>query len=76
MQMSNHGKKKIAPIVITVLILIYYGIYFGVLISLLPSFWKIVVGIVPLLIAGVMLYVCIQRIREIDEGEEDDLSKY
>ena len=26
--------------------------------------------------AGVMIYVCAQRIREIRKGEEDDISKY
>ena len=27
-------------------------------------------------LGGGMIYVCIQRIREIKGGEEDDLSKY
>lgn len=74
--MSDHGKKKIAPIVITAIILIYYGVYFGVLILILPPILKIIIGIVPLLLAAVMLYVCIQRLKEIDGGEEDDISKY
>ena len=74
--MTDHRKKKIAPIVITAILLIYYGIYFGVIISLLPTIWKVIVGVIPLLIGVTMIYVCIQRLKEIDGGEEDDLSKY
>ena len=74
--MSDHTKKKIAPIVITVLMLLYYGFYFGVIITVLPLVWKIVCGVIPILFGIVMIYVCIQRLKEIEGGEEDDLSKY
>lgn len=74
--MADHRKKKIAPIVVTAILLIFYGIYFGVIISLLTTIWKVIVGVIPLLIAVTMIYVCIQRLKEIDRGEEDDLSKY
>ncbi len=66
----------IAPIVITVLLIAYYVMYFGFLIALLPGIWKYLLVIIPLLLAGAMLCVCIQRIREIKKGEEDDLGKY
>ena len=56
--------------------ILYYGIYFGILIALLDGFWKYFLGIVPLLLACVMTAVCIERIKEIRSGEEDDLSKY
>ena len=70
-------KKWIAPIVVTGLVLLYCGLYFGFLMWLLPwIFARIALGIVPLAIAGVMIYVCIQRIKEIRSGEEDDLSQY
>lgn len=74
--MNEHRKKKIAPIVITVLLLLYYAVYFGVILSLLPPLWKVIVGVVPILIGGTMIYVCVQRLHEIDGGEEDDLSQY
>lgn len=74
--MNNHKKKMVAPIVITILIMLYFLIYFGILISLLDGIWKILLGILPLLLMAVMLYVCIQRIKEIKGGEEDDISKY
>lgn len=74
--MNQHAKKMIAPIVVTVLIILYYCVYFGVLASLIDGVWKILVGIIPLLLAIVMIGVCVQRIKEIKGGEEDDLSKY
>ncbi len=70
------SKKMIAPILISVIIILYYVLYFGILITLLDGIWKYVLGIVPVLFAGVMIKVCVERIKEIKEGEEDDLSKY
>lgn len=70
------SKKMIAPILISVIIILYYVLYFGILMALLDGIWKYVLGIVPLLFAGVMIKVCVERIKEIKEGEEDDLSKY
>ena len=70
------NKKMIAPILISVIIILYYVLYFGILIALLDGIWKYVLGIVPLLFAGVMIKVCAERIKEIKEGEEDDLNKY
>ncbi len=74
--MNEHGKKMIAPIIITVLIVLYYVVYFGILIALLDGIWKFVLGIVPLGLAAVIVKVCIERIKEIRKGEEDDISKY
>ena len=74
--MKSHRKKMIAPIIITILIVAYYGVYFGLLIALIDGVGKYVLGIVPLLFAAIMVKVCIERIKEIREGEEDDLSKY
>lgn len=74
--MDSHKKKMTAPIVVTVLIICYYGIYFGILITLFDGIWKYVIGIIPIIFSIVMLKVCIERIKEIQEGEEDDLSKY
>ena len=74
--MNDHSKKMIAPIVITVLVVLYYIIYFGVLIYLIPGVFKVIFGIIPIIFAGLMIYVCVERIKEIKGGEEDDLSKY
>ena len=74
--MKPHTKKLIAPILITAIMIIYYAVYFGFLISLVNGIWNCVLGIFPLLFAAVMVKVCIDRIKEIRSGEEDDLSQY
>ncbi len=75
-KLNSHKKKMIAPIVITVIMILYYIAYFGFLISLLDGIWKYVLGIIPLVFSAIMIYVCIERINEIRKGEEDDISKY
>ena len=74
--MTGHGKKMIAPIVVTVLMVIYFIVYFALLIHTLKGIVRIVLGVVPLAFIVVMIGVCIQRIKEIRSGEEDDLGKY
>ena len=74
--MNSHKKKMIAPIIITIIMILYYITYFGFLISLLDGFWKYALGIIPLVLSGIMVYVCMERINEIKKGEEDDISKY
>lgn len=75
--MKKHGRKMIAPIVITVLVILYFIAYFGFLIYLIETtLLKLLSGIIPALLAAVMIYVCVQRIKEIKGGEEDDLSQY
>ena len=74
--MDNKRKKMTAPIVVTVIIVLYYAIYFGFLITLLDGIWKYALGIIPIIFSAVMVTVCIERINEIKKGEEDDISKY
>jgi len=74
--MKSHGKKMIAPMVVTVIIILYYIVYFGLLLSLLDGIWKIILGIIPLALSIATVKVCIERIKEIRKGEEDDLSQY
>lgn len=69
-------KKMIAPIVVTVCMVLYYSVYFGFLLSMLEGIWKYIVGIVPLVFGVLTIKVCIERIQEIKRGEEDDLSQY
>ena len=66
----------LAPILVTVLMMLYYAAYFGFLISLVEGIWQYLLGIIPLVFMGVLIYVCLERIKEIKKGEEDDLSKY
>ena len=74
--MNSHRKKMLPPIVVSVIIILYYVVYFGILITLLEGIWKYVLGIIPLIFSAVMLKVCIERIKEIKDGEEDDISEY
>ena len=74
--MKDKKKQFIAPILVTVLMMIYYVAYFGFLMSLLSGVAKYALGILPLAFSAVMVKVCIERIQEIKKGEEDDLSQY
>ena len=75
--MDEHMKKMIAPVTITVLLIVYYILYFAFLISLIKGVViKILIGIIPIAFGIAMIYVCVERIKEIQGGEEDDLSKY
>ena len=70
-------KKYLAPFLVAVLIIIYFTVYFGILIMLIENpVFKVLLGIIPAIFSGIMIYVLIERIKEIRSGEEDDLSKY
>ncbi len=74
----NHTKKMIAPVIIASLMLLYY---IGVVLLFLfvggiPLAVKLLMTLGPLAVCGVTIGVLISRIREIEGGEEDDLSKY
>lgn len=74
----KHGKKMIAPIIVTIIMLLYYiGIAAAFLIIRgIPLKVKALMVVIPLLSGAVMVGVLASRIREIEGGEEDDLSKY
>ena len=81
MDNKNHKKKMdsvmVAPIVITVVFLIYLIAYIAGLV-IATSFHPIMILIaIPLICLGVgMVYILKERIKEIRSGEEDDLSNY
>ncbi|MGE4353321.1 MAG: hypothetical protein AB7D36_04460 [Oscillospiraceae bacterium] len=75
--MKSHTRKLIAPIVISVVIVLYYvGFAVACAVLSMPLPVKLICGILPLIFAGVTVYVLIERIKEIRSGEEDDLSQY
>ena len=76
--MDEHSKKMIAPIIITIIFVLYYTGFATacLLIYGMPAIIKLLFGIIPLIFAGVMIYVLLTRINEIRSGEEDDLSQY
>ena len=75
--MNDHGKKKIAPIVITVLFVGYLIVYIVFLFFATSFHPAIALLALPLIaLAAGMVYILYTRIKEIDGGEEDDLSNY
>ena len=73
----NHGKKMIAPIVIAVIVIAYYiGIAVVIMELGIPGIVGVLLVVIPLILAAVMFGVLISRIKEIQGGEEDDLSQY
>lgn len=70
-------KKMMAPLIITCILLIYFGFFILGIISIPDALWIKIIGIViPLALIGVSIFVLIERIKEIGSGEEDDLGKY
>ena len=74
--MDSKRKKMVAPVLVTVIMVLYYIVYFGLLLALLDDIWRYALGIIPLVFSIVAVKVCIERINEIKKGEEDDLSNY
>ena len=75
--MKNHGKKMIAPIVITIVFLLYLAVYITVLLLATDFSPVMILFAIPLFALGIgMIYVLKIRINEIRSGEEDDLSNY
>ncbi|MDE6917558.1 MAG: hypothetical protein K2P39_12265 [Lachnospiraceae bacterium] len=74
----NYWKKMVAPIVIAVIMIAYYigAAVFFMAVPGIPAAVKILMVVIPLILAAVMLGVLISRIKEIQGGEEDDLSQY
>ena len=74
----EHWKKMAAPIIVALIVVLYY-IGIAVLMIVMPgipAIFRILMIVVPLILAAVMIGVLISRIKEIKGGEEDDLSKY
>ena len=74
---DNHKKKMIAPVIITVLFLLYLIVYLiAVAMTTRLSPGMLLLSI-PLVALGIgMVYTLKARIDEIRSGEEDDLSNY
>ena len=74
--MDKKKKEMIPPIIVTILLSLYYILYFALLITVLDGIWKYLLGIFPIVFAIILAKVCINRINEIKGGEADDISKY
>jgi hypothetical protein len=75
--MSHHGKKMIAPVVITILFLLYLLVYIVMLAREASAEPLVILMGVPLVLLGIGSVVTLfGRIKEIRSGEEDDLDNY
>ena len=75
--MNTHIKKIIAPVIIMLCIIAYY--FAGVNIAMrlqIPAALKIIALIFSVVITIVFIAVLVERIKEIKQGEEDDIGKY
>ncbi len=71
------NKKFIAPIIIGILLCIYYiGIIFVMLSVGFNGIFCIMLVLGLIAIIAILVYVVRERIHEIKGGEEDDISKY
>ena len=75
--MNDHKKKMIAPVVITLVFLLYL-VFYGRFLLVAAEFSPVMlVAAIPLAALGIgMIRVLKERINEIRSGEEDDLSNY
>ena len=75
--MSQHGKKMLAPILITIVFLLYLLVYVALIVMAAADTPLVILFGIPVLLLGIgMVYVLYTRIREIRSGEEDDLDNY
>lgn len=75
--MTPHGKKMIAPAVITVVFLLYLIFYSILLMREAREEPAVILLGIPLILLGIgSVYTLYTRIREIRSGEEDDLDNY
>ena len=83
---DNTNRKKIAPVIVAILVLLYVGPMVGaVLATVIGTLQDGETGLFPFLllyavlggavVVGVLMAMA-QRLREIDGGEEEDAKKY
>jgi hypothetical protein len=74
--MDKRKKNITAVIVIAIIFLLYMIAYVCLIFAAVPFPINAIFGIVPTRIIIAFIHVCLARIREIDEGNDDDLDKY
>ena len=73
--------KRIAPTVVLILVIFFILVEAGSLIFVftregLGFFWTLLLLIIPFAIIMALISVYLERLKEIEEEEKDDLSKY
>ena len=75
--MNEHNKKIIAPVIVVFAIILYYVVGVNIVLRIdFSNAIKICILIFSIIITIILIVVLIERIKEIKQGEEDDLSKY
>ena len=71
-------KRMIAPLFVTLVMLIYYGIFFTILWVTITDWWvKLLLCLIPVSLMLGVVSVCKERLNEIKKEEIDnDISKY
>lgn len=74
-------EKRFGPTLVLILVIFFILVYAGSLVTVfvkegLGTFWTLILLIVPLVIIIALISVYIERLREIDEEERNDLSQY
>ena len=81
---NNRNKKKIAPWIVALVFIVFFGIYIGFLIfaqlqAREVPFAVVFIGLYIVLLAAMIVGIIIalrQRLKEIDGGEEDEALQY
>ena len=69
--------KKVAPVIVSLCLIGYYLVAIFSLVKLnIPFIIKLAIIILSIIVTFVIIKVLIERIKEINGGEEDDLGKY
>lgn len=73
--------KRFGPTLVMILVVFFILVWAGSLVTIfvkegLGLLWTLVLLIVPLVVIIALISVYIERIKEIDEEEKDDLSQY
>lgn len=79
MLLKKQTIKMIAPIVISVLVISYFIFYLWLGLAdsgELPILVRILLIVIPIGLIVLMVYLLIERMKEIKEDDDDDLSQY
>lgn len=73
--------KRFGPTLVLILVIFFILVYAGSLITVfikegLGIFWTMILVIVPLVIIIALISVYMERLKEIEEEEKDDLNQY
>jgi hypothetical protein len=73
--------KRVAPTIILILLVFFILVQGGVIVFVLTKeglglFWNLILILIPLVIIAALIAVYIERIKEIDAEEKEDLSNF